>query len=419
MASWKDAGAQFRNIKLGEATGRSAWGGASIAIDHRRPTNIVAASGLDEVYYSNDGGTTWKAEKMNNPGMGRPALLSDDRGNIYLFYSAGFHESVYGAGMREKQTIYLKVTDDGGQRWDEIGQIDAGFCSDHWPTMDRKGNLHIVWTENGATGEDSCQLNVRFATTRNGGKKWSEPVNLWQNSGDCEDGIEGVAGGMPAITHDGKVFVSWSNKETIFLDRSFDGGRFWLSNDIPVTEHRGGRSLHVPGFQYCESVPVLKIDKSASHFRGSLYLVWADHRNGNDDTDVWFVRSINYGDNWTPPMRINDDASRRHQFLPWMAVDEATGFIYIVYFDRRDHEDNQTDVYLAWSTNGGMTFNNTRVSESPFSPEGDAVVAYYNGIDAHKGIITPIWTRVDGNSFSTWTAIIRHEDLEKLKPKGK
>jgi carbohydrate-selective porin OprB len=43
-------------------------------------------------------------------------------------------------------------------------------------------------------------------------------------------------------------------------------------------------------------MPVLKVDNSKSRMNGSLYLVWADQRNGENDTDIWFMRSTNQGD---------------------------------------------------------------------------------------------------------------------------
>ena len=94
-------------------------------------------------------------------------------------------------------------------------------------------------------------------------------------------------------------------------------------------------------------------------------------------------------------------------------VDQETGYIYIVYYDRRDYDDNQTDVYLAYSTNGGSSFKNVKISEKPFVPQADRFFGDYNNISAHEGIIAPIWTRMDEGKTSVWTAIIKHEDLPK------
>jgi hypothetical protein len=110
-------------------------------------------------------------------------------------------------------------------------------------------------------------------------------------------------------------------------------------------------------------------------------------------------------------VKLGDDKNNRHQYLPWMTVDQSTGYIYAVYYDRTDYDDNQTDVFLAYSTDGGISFKTIKVSETPFTPIEQNFFGDYNNISAHKGIITPIWTRMDDGKTSVWTAIIKQGDL--------
>jgi hypothetical protein len=222
-----------------------------------------------------------------------------------------------------------------------------------------------------------------------------------------------MQGAAPAINADGKLFVAWSNGGVIYLDRSYDGGKTWLSNDLAIGRHPGGGQITVPGIQRCHSTPVLAVDNSLSYLRGTLYLVWADQSNGENDTDIWFMRSTNRGDLWTQPRRINMDSIGRHQFLPSLTVDEATGILYIVYYDRRSYDDLRTDVYLAYSTDGGLKFTEVKVSESPFVPVAERPFADHIAITAFKGVIAPVWTRMDDGSTSVWTALLRQGDLIK------
>lgn len=171
--------------------------------------------------------------------------------------------------------------------------------------------------------------------------------------------------------------------------------------------------MEIPGLDHSNGMPVLRIDNSTSRFHGTLYVLWADQRNGNTDTDIWLIRSTNRGDNWTPPQRINKDVSGKHQFLPAMAVDQATGNIYVVYYDRRNFNDLQTDVYLAYSTDGGNVFNEVKISESSFVPATSKPLGNHISIDAHKGTIVPVWTRMDNEKTSVWTAIIKEGELIK------
>lgn len=95
-----------------------------------------------------------------------------------------------------------------------------------------------------------------------------------------------------------------------------------------------------------------------------------------------------------------------------MTVDQATGYIYMVYYDRRDYDDNRTDVYLAYSRDGGSSFKEVKISESPFVPDPTKFFGDYDNISAHNGIITPIWTRMDKGKTSVLTAVIKDADLK-------
>ena len=135
-------------------------------------------------------------------------------------------------------------------------------------------------------------------------------------------------------------------------------------------------------------------------------MTWADKQNGNNNSDIYFSSSMDRGSSWSTPMRVNDDETETHQFLPWMSVDPITGFIYVVFYDRRNHEDNSTDVYLAYSKDAGQTWVNERISEEAFSPNNLVFFGDYNNISAYNGVVRPIWTRLEKYKLSVWTALI-------------
>lgn len=54
-----------------------------------------------------------------------------------------------------------------------------------------------------------------------------------------------------------------------------------------------------------------------------------------------------------------------------MTIDQTTGILYFVFYDRRNTSNNLTDVYMARSTDGGETFANFKVSESSFNPNSN------------------------------------------------
>jgi hypothetical protein len=136
--------------------------------------------------------------------------------------------------------------------------------------------------------------------------------------------------------------------------------------------------------------------------------VWSDWMRS--DQDVLFIRSHNFGDNWTSLLKINEGEAA-HQYNPWLAVDQTTGYVYILYFNRG--EDGITDIYLASSTDGGSSFKNIKISESAFKSENTIYASCH--VTAGKGTIVAAWTRLDQGKTSVLTTVIKHEDLLKIK----
>lgn len=412
---------QFKNIKLDEQTLNDYICEPSIAINPRSPNNIVAASVLNNIYFTKDGGTTWQKKKLESSmGVyGDPALIADQHGNFYYFHLSDPTGGKGGYETEKLDRIVVQYSSDGGETWDDGAPIGFNHPKDQdkeWPAIDPKGNLYVTWTQFDKYGDTDpdCFSNIMLSMSRTG-KKWSEPIQLSQIPGNCVDDDNTAEGAVPAATADGKIFVAWANQGKIFLDRSFDGGRMWLTNDIAVADQPGGWDLKIPGHDRCNGMPILMTDKSKGPYRGCLYLVWADQRNGENDTDIWFIRSNNYGDNWSTPLRVNKNTPGKHQYLPWMTVDAVSGYIYILYYDRSNYDDLQTDVYLAYSVNSGLSFKNVKISETPFIPSDSTFFGDYLNISAHKGIIAPIWARMDNGKTSVWTAIIKHAELVAVK----
>jgi hypothetical protein len=319
---------QFKNIKLAEQVdGVYPPLEPSIAINKKNPKNIVAGVVLDRAIYTNDGGATWAETKLESPyGVyGDPAVISDAKGDFYFFHLAD--PSKQGRSNDEwLDRIVCQKSTDGGKTWStgaSIGHNPPKDQDKEWPAVHpRKQYIYTTWTQFDKYGleDPNCHSNIMFSKSTNAGKKWSTPVQINQNPGDCIDDDNTAEGAVPAVDMEGRVYVAWANQGNIYFDRSFDGGSTWLTNDLLIAKQEGGWSMDIPGIMRSNGMPVLMIDNSKGRLSGSLYLVWADQRNGTDDTDIWFMRSTNQGDMWTQPMRINQDGPGKHQFFPWIAL---------------------------------------------------------------------------------------------------
>jgi hypothetical protein len=141
--------------------------------------------------------------------------------------------------------------------------------------------------------------------------------------------------------------------------------------------------------------------------RGRIYVNWSDQRNG--DADVFLIYSDDRGATWSPRIRVNDDplGNGLDQFFTWMDVDPVTGSVYVVFYDRRDHPDDlTTDVYMAYSDDGGAHFTNEKISSTSFVPRSSVFFGDYIGVSAFAGRVRPLWMRLDGTTLSVWTALI-------------
>jgi len=410
---------QFENIILDTEDGSTAYGPTepSIAINPKDKDNIVAGAILDKIYVTKDGGKTWSKKQLKSSMgvFGDPVVIANKKGDFYYFHLS----DPTGKAWKSEEIldrIVVQESKDMGETWSDGESIGLNHPKDQdkeWAVADPKsGDLHVTWTQFDEYGseDEECESNILWSESSNG-KKWSDPLVLSEYAGDCKDGDQTTEGAVPAVGPEGELFATWSYDEKIYLDRSYDKGKTWLRFDIKIADQPGGWEFDVPGIQRCNGFPILVSDNSDSRFRGALYLNWSDQRNGEDDTDIWFSRSFNYGDMWQPATRVNDDEPGRHQFLSWMDIDQTTGFIYIVYYDRRAYEDNKTDVYLAYSIDGGATFNNIKISEKPFLPDAEIFFGDYTNLSAHDGRIVPIWTRMDDGKTSIVTTVIDQEDL--------
>jgi len=408
--------AQFKNIKVDESAEGKRAGEPSVAVNPSDPKNVVVASSGGTISYTFDGGGTWAQTKLSSPfGIyGDPVLVSDDKGTMACLHLS----DPSGEGLKNDKSldqIICHVSRDGGKTWNEVAPLGYNAPKDQvkpWATVDAKGNLYVAWSQFDKynSTDSSCQSTVLFSSTSSG-KKWSKPVVLTQTPGACSDDNKAFSVAVPAISSDDRLFVAWEVGNKIVMDRSFDGGEVWLFNDIPIMDCVGAQDLKVSGFERNNEIPNLFIDRSKGTYRSVIYLAWADSRNGADSANVWFSRSHTFGDQWSSPTKIKSDEGGKYQFHPRMAIDQVTGFIYIVYYDRSSDEDNQTDVYLSYSDDSGGNFKSVKISETSFVANDKATFGNYISISAANGVITPVWTRCDDGKTSIWTAVIKQSDI--------
>ena len=406
----------YKNIKIFETQNAKKLGPCepSIYINPKNTKEIVAGSVIDFVHHSSDGGKTWQTKSLTSTlGVyGDPCIVADYSGNFYYFHLSNPDNKAYNSKRFLDRMVVHKSTD-GGKNWtDGNGVIKHQYPKQQdkeWATVNPLNNeIYLTWTEFDKYGsrENKHHSRILFSKSTDGAKTWSETKVLSQLEGNALDDDKTVEGAVPAAGNKGEIYVSWSVNNNIYFDKSLDDGKTWLTNDIVVCSQPNGWNFDVPGFSRVNGMPITAVDHSNSKYKGTVYINFSDQRNGLNNTDIFLVKSKDAGKTWSIPKKVNTDNTKTHQFFTWMSIDDKTGYIYIVYYDRSKYKDTKTDVVLAISKDGGETFTTQTISEKPFIPNKRVFFGDYNNISVYNGIVRPIWTAYYNNKLSIWTCLI-------------
>ncbi|NVO18055.1 MAG: exo-alpha-sialidase [Bacteroidetes bacterium] len=405
------AQSRFPNVTIYSGSG-SYINEPTICINPKNLNQVVAGSVLNDFYHSENGGVTWTHGNLSCPWgvWGDPSLVVDTNSNFYYFHLA--YPPSPGWWI---DRIICQKSADGGLSWSSgtyMGKGTSPHAQDkEWAVVDRNNNnIYVTWTQfdnYGSTNTADSSI-ILFAKSTDAGLTWTNPAKrISKVAGDCHDDDNTVEGAVPCVGPNGEVYVTWSGPLGLVFNRSTDQGVTWLDSSVIVSSNPGGWNYSISGIDRSNGMPVTCCDLSQGPHRGTIYTNWSDQRNGPNDTDVWLVKSTDGGNSWSSPKRVNDDPPGKQQFFNWMTVDQATGYIYIIFYDRRNYANDQTDVYLASSRDGGETFDNMRISAAPFTPNPAVFFGDYTNITAHNNIVRPIWAALSGsNAKSINTALI-------------
>ncbi len=410
----------FTNVRISDPTLTDPEE-VTIAINPKNTNQLAAGSNLNYFFSSNDGGLSWNWTRLTSQYgfWGDPNVMYDDSGILYYEHLSGIW------GQPEfLWRVVVQRSFDAGMSFDSGEQIglDTPTQQDKaWLGLDRSqtasnGTIMTSWNEDDLYGSYKPKDSSRifFAKSSDRGETWSQRVRVDHWGGDCVDSSNTVEGAVTTTGPDGTIYIVWSGHNEIFFNRSTDGGKTF-GKEQAIADQPGGWNFVIPGIFRANGFPMIVSDLNPkSQFYGRLYVMWSDQRrrtvDGTGITDVYSMYSPDGGTTWSTILRVNNDSAMNHHFFPSMTIDPTTGHLFLTFYDRRHYLDSETDVYLARSTDGGASFDNTRISQSTFGPDSGVFFGDYIHIAAYNRKVFPVWMRMDDSVLSVWTAIVQDSD---------
>jgi len=309
--------------------------------------------------YSTDGGATWTFPGVLEPGVFRsdPVLVADNAGRF-------FYDSL-------QTTFCMDVwqSSNGGQTWPT--KVAAFGGDKQWLAVDRtagvgSGNLYSAW-QSGAI----CTGSGLFTRSTDHGNTWLTPIAI-PNSPRF---------GVVAVGPDGAVYVAGvtsTSFSTFCVAKSTTAQNPSLTPtwSFSVTGNFLGGSMGISGGPnpggLLGQAWIAVNPNNASH----VYLLCSVEPSGSDPLDVMFARSIDGGQTWSVPKRVNDDPTNNGawQWFGTMSV-APNGRIDVVWNDTRGDPNNVLSrLYYSFSTDEGVTWS----PNVPLTPAWNSLIGWPN-----------------------------------------
>lgn len=392
---------QNDDIRLLSTTNQQAE--VHISIDKSSACNLIASANTlvngtiqQGYYYSQDGGATWLgSDRLPNNAIsaGDPSTAYDAGGFAYL---AAMTPGPNGYGIQTSSTK--------GRTW--TNQVRASgptsnfdkemIAADNSPRSPYANNLYAAWTN--FTGSTTVEFNR--STDR--GNTFSTPIVLKNGFGQGTNVQTGL---------NGEVYVCWADYSTGAVPANGIGFALSTNGGVNFSAPKvafGYSGIRVSGTNpifnntRVNDFPAMAVDKGPTH-PGRIYIVYPTKENGNGKAIIQVRYSDNQGTSWSPAVTASI-ANGRQNWFPWIAVDDVTGEVSVVYYSFDTASGFNTNTYVAYSHDGAASFSNLKVSDvmhttAPIPGYAGGYSGDYLGITAYDGKAYPVWS---DNRSGTW-----------------
>jgi hypothetical protein len=318
------------------------------------PDNVI-------VYMSTNGGANWQPtlEIDKHQHNNDPACAFGPDGSAYFMSFGG------NRGSKFQMPMYRSL--DGAKRWNEVGEAensDRPYITVDDTNGKYRGRVY-VHSVSSVAGIDGAHLQglAIFHSTDQG--QTYKSVKL------ADEETQYVIGnGNGVVMSDGTfafIFGDASGQTGIFM-RDMHPASPNLKLKV-VSSNDGGETFEkaklIDDWYYrfngtLDGMPSLAVDRTKGPFHDRLYASWVDVRAGRGE--IRLARSDDKGKTWFPSIIVSDNWPQDEKgespdaFMPEVAVNR-NGILGVMWYDRRDHPDNQGyDIRFTASLDGGESF---------------------------------------------------------------
>lgn len=366
-------------------------------------------------FFTNNGGATsldWSGSVNNFGGNGDPSVVIDYEENFYVSHisSTGDQEIMVSGDYGSTWSTYTIATNTGNFSQGEF--LDKGHLwIDNSSASPFFGNLYAGWTPIFNTASSS---KIEVARSTNQGQAWNSLQTISNGPFMNPNPSTRHAGVNIQTSRNGYVFACWAvydlgtHETAIGFNWSDDGGASWkIPKRIqPIANGLYGKSLGDNKTMKINSFPCMTVNKQT----GEIFIVWSEFAAPGIDADIFFIKSSDNGSSWSPQkMRVNQDAIQSKaidQWLPWIACDEVSGALVVLYYDGRNKNNTYAETYASISYDNGDNWTDYLVSECGKSWDGNSIpgahggyAGDYIGVDVYRGRAMAIWSDNADSNF--------------------
>ncbi len=400
----------------------------TIAVNKAFPLNLLASANTlngpfeynQGYYYSTDGGATWNGrDSLQNISV---SSVSGDPSVCYAADGTAFITSV-----NASSGYWFQKSFNGGANWSSGKKGSNTFSfdkemadADDQTASPYKNNFYCSWT-NFSSGNGS----VEFNRSTDKGINFSTPITLRSGTIGFGQGTNVQSG------PDGEVYVCWADHNALISPYKADNLGFTKSVNGGVTfdafrkvfPYKG---IRVDGFDptfnfsRVNDFPSMAVDKSTGTHRGRIYVAYPAKFNDTGKAVIYVRFSDDKGTTWSTGKVVNIPESRQ-SFFPWIAVDDVTGRIWVVYLSLDKPSGFSTNTYVSVSPNGGNTWYNQKVSDVPHITKAidNNNFAYgyagdYIGIEAYNGVAHAVWADNRNGSWQAYSSSITEHNFDAI-----